>query len=149
MAGPNRIRKYKLALSYEHPLDPKEGRQMKQKIFFEIIDSANYTKNVISKDQNINMFQKNIVEESLSLSRQANSSSQEKQWQWQDLRMTCYMMSSRNYQLEHDTRETFIQLIVDINYNQTWDGFDATIDHLVEDIGRDPHIKESMIAGIM
>tara|TARA_B110001450_G_C17277771_1_gene342235 strand:- start:236 stop:484 length:249 start_codon:yes stop_codon:yes gene_type:complete len=69
MAGPNRIRKYKLALSYENPFDPKEGRQMKLKIFFEIIDSENHAKKV-SKDQNIRMFQGNIVGESLSLSRQ-------------------------------------------------------------------------------
>tara|TARA_B110001450_G_C17277771_1_gene342234 strand:- start:46 stop:249 length:204 start_codon:yes stop_codon:yes gene_type:complete len=51
--------------------------------------------------------------------------------------------------LEHNTRETFIQVVADINYNQTWDDFDETIDHLVEDIGRDPHVKESMIAAIM
>ena len=64
MSGPNRIRKYKLALSYERPFDPTEGRKTKLKIFFELTDSGGNHR-MVSEDQNIRMFQGSSVEELL------------------------------------------------------------------------------------
>ena len=64
MADSNRIRKYKLSLSYERPFDPTEGKQAKLKIFFELTDSAGNIR-MVSEDQSIRMFQGESVEELL------------------------------------------------------------------------------------
>ena len=143
MAVSNRIRKYKLSLSYERPFDPTEGKQTKLKIFFELTDSAGNIR-MVSEDQSMRMFQGESVEELLYTVDEFIKLRETMTGFEDDM-----LHNEFKKVLEHDHRETFIQLMADNNYAHDRDGFDRAINHLIEDIGRDPHGKESMIAAIM
>ena len=143
MTVSKRIRKYKLSLSYERPFDPTEGKQTKLKIFFELTDSAGNIR-MVSEDQSMRMFQGDSVEELLYTVDEFIKLRETMTGFEDDM-----LHDEFKKVLEHDHRETFIQLMADNNYARDRDGFDQAINHLIEDIGRDPHGKESMIAAIM
>ena len=143
MAVLKRIRKYKLSLSYERPFDPTEGKQAKLKIFFELTDSAGNIR-MVSEDQSMRMFQGESVEELLYTVDEFIKLRETMTGFEDDM-----LHNEFKKVLEHDHRETFIQLMADNGYAQDRDGFDQAINHLIEEIGRDPHGKESMIAAIM
>ena len=128
MAVTKRIRKYKLSLSYKRPFDPKEGKQAKLKIFFELTDSAGNIR-MVSEDQSIRMLQGDSVNE-LLYTIDKFIKLRETMTRFED----DMLHDEFKKVLEHDHRETFIQLMADNNYVQDRDGFDQAINHLIEDI---------------